>query len=87
MINFPILRRHTIRSLLSAFVVVALFSGCGATVDETGPRRIMYWEKWSGFEGEAAQKVVAAFNKKERRKAELTALPSIPMSTKALCSI
>jgi ABC-type glycerol-3-phosphate transport system substrate-binding protein len=32
-------------------------------------RRITYWEKWTGFEGEAAQAVVEDFNRLERERA------------------
>ena len=34
-----------------------------------GVRRITYWEKWTGFEGAAAQATVDAFNAVERRRA------------------
>jgi len=44
--------------------------GCGGGADEaTGPRRITYWEKWTGFEGEAMGRVVEAFNANQRDKA------------------
>jgi len=32
-----------------------------------GPVRITYWEKWTGFEGEAMRKVVNDFNKSQNR--------------------
>lgn len=32
-----------------------------------GPVHIAYWEKWTGFEGDAMQAVVDAFNKKQNR--------------------
>ncbi len=34
---------------------------------EPGPVHIAYWEKWTGFEGDAMQEVVNAFNKKQNR--------------------
>lgn len=32
-----------------------------------GPVNITYWEKWTGFEGDAMQEVVNAFNRKQNR--------------------
>ncbi|HUT58573.1 MAG TPA: extracellular solute-binding protein [Phycisphaerae bacterium] len=34
------------------------------------PRRIIYWEKWTGFEGEAMQRVVDEFNRRQRLRAQ-----------------
>ena len=70
MIRYTHLKPHKTLSLLFALSMITLFVGCDATVDETGPRRIVYWEKWSGFESEAAERAVSAFNEKERGKAE-----------------
>lgn len=33
------------------------------------PRKITYWEKWTGFEGEAMGRVVSLFNERERARA------------------
>ena len=61
----------------STFTVVLVLLLCAAVVgchgggsdEATGPRRITYWEKWTGFEGEAMARVVEAFNVAERDKA------------------
>jgi multiple sugar transport system substrate-binding protein len=37
--------------------------------DQTGVRRIVYWEKWTDFEGEAMDRVVDDFNALERARA------------------
>ena len=34
---------------------------------EPGPVHIAYWEKWTGFEGDAMQDVVNAFNRKQHK--------------------
>src|SRR5581483_5994534 len=34
---------------------------------EPGPVHITYWEKWTGFEGDAMQAVVDAFNRSQNR--------------------
>jgi ABC-type glycerol-3-phosphate transport system substrate-binding protein len=36
------------------------------------PRRIVYWDKWTDFEGEAMDRVVEAFNAEQRAKARRT---------------
>lgn len=41
---------------------------CGSD-SEPEVRRIVYWEKWTGFEGQAMQDVVDAFNARERDEA------------------
>jgi len=38
-----------------------------------GPRRLVYWEKWTGFEGEAMQHVVDRFNARQLARAEAEA--------------
>ena len=53
-------------------LLLILTVSCAGMDGDTGPRRIVYWEKWNGFEGEAADRMVAAFNEKERHKAEIT---------------
>ena len=70
--------RNTFRFLTVVAVLalpaaaVWLAAGCGrAAVSQeagTGPRKIVYWEKWTGFEGEAAEQVVKAFNVQEQQK-------------------
>jgi multiple sugar transport system substrate-binding protein len=53
--------------------LVLLGSGCGGSrADENGGvRHVVYWEKWTDFEGEAMGRVVDAFNAKEREHAKL----------------
>jgi len=59
----------TTKCILWVFVGFFVLTGCGKPQDNTGPRYIRYWEKWTGFEGEAASAMVDAFNEKEREKA------------------
>jgi multiple sugar transport system substrate-binding protein len=61
---------------LPAAVCCLLLAACGgpAPLAPLAPpppqvRRITYWEKWTGFEGEAMQAVVNAFNLRERERA------------------
>jgi ABC-type glycerol-3-phosphate transport system substrate-binding protein len=55
----------------AAFVSVAVLSGltatfsCSPNTNKQAPRRISYWEKWTGFEGEAMDAVIDDFNAKE----------------------
>lgn len=53
-----------------AFAVCALAllaAGCGSGSSEgAGVRHVVYWEKWTDFEGEAMSRVVEAFNTQER---------------------
>jgi len=44
-------------------------SGCSKPSDERASRHITYWEKWTGFEGEAMDAVVADFNALEAEHA------------------
>lgn len=55
------------RALLAAAAVAPLV-GCGDAEDER-VRRVVYWEKWTGIEGEAVERVVHAFNERERARA------------------
>jgi multiple sugar transport system substrate-binding protein len=57
----------------SACCVLALSSvACSDTQSQrhTGARHIVYWEKWTDFEGEAMARLVDAFNTKERARAK-----------------
>lgn len=63
-------RNLIIRRVLFACLALAMLSACGSSENTGGPRRITYWEKWSGFESEAAEQVVARFNDIERLKAQ-----------------
>ena len=59
--------------LRSAFCALALLSSAcaGNQSDESSPvRHVLYWEKWTDFEGEAMGRVVDGFNAKERQRAK-----------------
>jgi len=58
--------------LASALCALVLFSSaCSDSQSDksTGVRHVVYWEKWTDFEGEAMGRVVDAFNAKEREHA------------------
>ena len=48
----------------------ALAHGEAASPGALSPRKITYWEKWTGFEGEAMERVVQLFNQRERQRAQ-----------------
>jgi ABC-type glycerol-3-phosphate transport system substrate-binding protein len=55
-------------------VALLLIAGVAWTSEQSvapkkpdGPVRIVYWEKWTGFEGDAMRAVVEAFNQKQDR--------------------
>jgi ABC-type glycerol-3-phosphate transport system substrate-binding protein len=52
--------------------LICALVGCrpGADDEPTRVRTVTYWEKWTGFEGEAADRMVAAFNEREAQRAE-----------------
>ena len=59
--------------LASALCALALLSGAcsdSQTEKATGVRHVVYWEKWTDFEGEAMGRVVDGFNAKEREHAK-----------------
>lgn len=59
--------------LATALCALALLCGaCSENREQAGVsvRHIVYWEKWTDFEGEAMGRVVAAFNAEERTRAE-----------------
>src|SRR5258705_13926674 len=59
--------------LASALCALALVSSaCGDSQSEqaAGVRHVVYWEKWTDFEGEAMGRVVDSFNVKERQHAK-----------------
>ena len=58
--------------LTATLVAFALLgSACSERQDsqDAPVRHIVYWEKWTDFEGEAMDRVVEAFNTKERDRA------------------
>jgi ABC-type glycerol-3-phosphate transport system substrate-binding protein len=59
--------------LASALCALALFStACSDNQGAVNPgvRHVVYWEKWTDFEGEAMTRVVDGFNQKEREHAK-----------------
>lgn len=59
--------------LASVFCALALFSSaCSDSQGESksSVRHVVYWEKWTDFEGEAMDRVVDGFNKAEREHAK-----------------
>lgn len=60
------------RWLLLLLTAVSLALGCSGAQEGENVRRVVYWEKWTGFEGEAADLVVKAFNQRQREKAKTT---------------
>ncbi len=59
-----------LRFLLVLSALFAVSCTAARADDGSGPRRIVYWEKWTGFEGEAMGRVVDAFNERERLRAK-----------------
>jgi ABC-type glycerol-3-phosphate transport system substrate-binding protein len=53
------------RFVLTLALAVGCLLGCSSAQNKQAPRRITYWEKWTGFEGEAMDAVVDDFNAKE----------------------
>jgi multiple sugar transport system substrate-binding protein len=49
---------------------LALCACTGESTSEPTVRRIVYWEKWTDFEGEAMDRVVDAFNTDQRARAK-----------------
>jgi multiple sugar transport system substrate-binding protein len=59
------------RLALALCALALLGSGCSdRRSDEGAVRHIVYWEKWTDFEGEAMDRVVDGFNAKERARAK-----------------
>lgn len=60
------------RLVLALCALALLSSACSdSQSDKTSAvRRIVYWEKWTDFEGEAMDRVVDAFNAKEKARAK-----------------
>ncbi len=57
-------------AIIAVMIGLALLVSCSESSQDASVRKIVYWEKWTGFEGEAMDRVVEAFNKRERTKAE-----------------
>ena len=58
------------RFAIGASLALAASSGCSTASNKQTPRHITYWEKWTGFEGEAMDAVIDDFNAKEAAHAQ-----------------
>ncbi|MBM3472334.1 MAG: ABC transporter substrate-binding protein [Armatimonadetes bacterium] len=54
-------------SLCGLLVLAAALTGCRPARESGGRLVVTYWEKWTGFEGEAMRKTVEAFNASQER--------------------
>ena len=54
----------------AAVLVLSVLAGCSKESGAQAPRHIVYWEKWTGFEGEAMDAVIDDFNYRERSHAQ-----------------
>ncbi len=52
-------------ALLAPLTLALGLLSCSASENKQAPRHITYWEKWTGFEGEAMDAVIDDFNAKE----------------------
>jgi multiple sugar transport system substrate-binding protein len=52
-----------------ALALLAAACGSGGSNERAGVRRVVYWEKWTDFEGEAMGRVVEGFNAEQRARA------------------
>ena len=57
-------------SALCAFALLSSACGDSRTDKNASVRHVVYWEKWTDFEGEAMGRVVESFNAKEREHAK-----------------
>jgi multiple sugar transport system substrate-binding protein len=57
---------HTkVSAFARASAALLLIASCSASDHKQAPRHVTYWEKWTGFEGEAMDAVIDDFNAKE----------------------
>src|SRR5450432_2042600 len=59
------------RLVLTLLLGGAALCSCSPSQNKQAPRRITYWEKWTGFEGEAMDAVVDDFNAQEVAHAQV----------------
>jgi multiple sugar transport system substrate-binding protein len=59
------------RFVLTLALAAGCLWSCSAAQNKQAPRHITYWEKWTGFEGEAMDAVVDDFNAKEAAHAKV----------------
>jgi ABC-type glycerol-3-phosphate transport system substrate-binding protein len=62
--------KYAIRFKVALLLALVLGACSRAEANDTTERTVIYWEKWTDFEGEAADRLVAAFNERERAKAK-----------------
>ncbi len=67
-------------------LVAVLPNGCEEP-EQTGPVKIVYWEKWTKFEGEAAAAMVRAFNEKHKGRIEVELVNITQIERKLLVAI
>jgi ABC-type glycerol-3-phosphate transport system substrate-binding protein len=58
------MRKKSIYFIL-ALLFFSFITGCSSQKEDANVVKVVYWEKWTGFEGEAMQAVVDLFNSKE----------------------
>jgi len=56
--------------LLLVLGSLAAVAGCSPRPNKNAPRHITYWEKWTGFEAEAMDAIIADFNARETARAK-----------------
>ena len=61
------------RGVLTLVLAASWLWSCSGAKNQQAPRHITYWEKWTGFEGEAMDAVVDDFNAREVAHAKLDA--------------
>lgn len=60
--------RRRFSARLAALALSLGFAGCGRRGDDSA-RHIVLWDKWTGFEGEALDRVVMLYNQRQRERA------------------
>jgi ABC-type glycerol-3-phosphate transport system substrate-binding protein len=64
--------RRLARLYAITLALAVLSPGCGRREDDDArTRHIVLWDKWTGFEGEALDRVVELYNRHQRERAEL----------------
>jgi ABC-type glycerol-3-phosphate transport system substrate-binding protein len=72
--------------LLAAPAAALLLPSCGRA-KKSGPVELTYWEKWTKFEGQAAQDMVDAFNQEHAGRIHVTKITQTQIERKLLIAI